>query len=141
MTRVAHSATSRDLPTPGSAVISTTDAPAPRRVADLRDRHIEHGHDLKTLPPETRVVGQRQTQVTRAHHRDPELAVKAEDLPKVLLEILDVVAHTAHAKFAEVREVLANLRGIQLEPLGQGLRRDRLDAGRLQLVQAAKIDG
>ena len=49
------------------------------------------------------------------------------------LQILDVVADAAHAELAEVREVLANLRGVEMELLGQRLRRDRLDAGGVEL--------
>ena len=73
-------------------------------------------------------------------HRHPQLAVEAEDLPQVPLQVLDVVADAAHAELAEVGEVLADLRGVEVELLGQRLRRDRLDAGGFELVQAAEVD-
>src|SRR2546422_2185984 len=47
----------------------------------------------------------------------------------------------AHAELAEVGEVLAHLRGIQVEAVGHLLRGDGLDAVLLQLKQAARVDG
>ena len=44
-------------------------------------------------------------------------------------QVLDVVADAAHAELAEIGEVLANLRGVQMKLLGQRLRRDGADAG------------
>ena len=64
---------------------------------------------------------------------DAQLAIEAENLAQVALQILDVVADAAHAELAEVRQVLADLRGVQMELLGERLRRDRLDAGGLEL--------
>ena len=56
-------------------------------------------------------------------------------------QILDVVADATDAELAEVREVLANLRGIQMELLRQRLGGDGLHARNVELVQAAQIDG
>ena len=56
------------------------------------------------------------------------------------LELLDVVADAAHAELAEVREVLPDLRGVQVELLGERLARDRLHAGGVERVQAAQVD-
>ena len=54
------------------------------------------------------------------------------------MQVLDVIADAAHAELAEVGEVLADLRRVEVELLGQRLRRDGLDAGRLELVEAAR---
>ena len=55
------------------------------------------------------------------------------------LQIADVVADAADAELAEVGEVLADLRGVQMELLGQRLRRDRPHAGIVERVQAAQV--
>ena len=54
-------------------------------------------------------------------------------------QILDVVADAADAELAEVREVLANLRRVQMELLGQRLRRDAAHAGGFERGQAAQV--
>ena len=56
------------------------------------------------------------------------------------LQIADVVADAANAELAEVREVLADLRGVQVELLGERLGRNRPDAGAIELVQAAQVN-
>ena len=86
------------------------------------------------------IVGEREAEVAGAHDRDAQLAIEAENLPQVALQIVDVVADAADAELAEVREVLANLRGVQVELLGERLRRDRADAGVFELVEAAQVD-
>ena len=55
------------------------------------------------------------------------------------LQIADVVTDATHAELAEVREILANLRGIEVKLLGQRLRGDRLNTSRLEFIQAAEI--
>ena len=71
---------------------------------------------------------------------DPDPAVEAEDLPQVRAQLLDVIADAAHAEFAEIGEILANLRGVQVELLGQRLRRNRLHAGIVERIQAPQVD-
>ena len=56
------------------------------------------------------------------------------------LQVADVVADAAHAELAEVGEVLANLGGVEMELLGQRLRRNRPHAVLFELVQTAEID-
>ena len=67
-------------------------------------------------------------------------AVEAENLPQVLLEILDVIADAAHAELAEVREVFPNLRGVQMELMRERLRRNGLHPVRVERVEAPQID-
>src|SRR5262249_13020546 len=62
-----------------------------------------------------------------------------EDLPQVPLQVADVVADAAHAELAEIGEVLADLRRVQVELLRQRLRGNGLDARVLELVEAAKV--
>jgi uncharacterized oligopeptide transporter (OPT) family protein len=58
----------------------------------------------------------------------------------VAAQFLDVVADAAHAELAEVGEVLPNLRGVEVEALGERLRRDGLHAQLVERVQAAQVD-
>ena len=82
---------------------------------------VEQRADLEAFLAEPRVVRQREPEVARADDRHPKLAVEAEDLPEMPLEIADVVADAANAEFTEVGEVLANLRGVQTKLLRQRL--------------------
>ena len=123
-------------------------------IADVVDRHAgratagrpfrasvsKSADDLEAFLAEARIVGERQPEIAGAHDRDAQLAVEAEDLPQMPLQIADVVADAADAELAEIREVLADLRGVQMELLGERLRRDRPHAGAVERVQAAQID-
>ena len=99
---------------------------AARLLADLLVQVVEQRGDLEAFLPEARIVGEREAEVAGAHDRDAQLPVEAEDLPQVAPQILDVVADAADAELAEVGQILANLRGVQVELLGERLRRDRL---------------
>ena len=95
-------------------------------VADLLVEHVEEGDDLEAFLPEAGVVGEREAEVAGAHDGHAEAPVEAEDLPQVPAEILHVVADAADAELAEVGEVLADLGGVQVELLGEALRRHGL---------------
>jgi hypothetical protein len=58
----------------------------------------------------------------------------------VPLQILHVIADAANAELAEVRQVLANLRRVEVKLFGEGLGRDRFDAGQFELRQASQVD-
>ena len=113
---------------------------AARLLADLVAQGVEQRRDLEPFLAEAGIVGEREAEVAGAHDRDAQLAIEAEDLPQVALQIADVVADAADAELAEVGEVLANLRGVQMELLGERLRRDGADAGVLERVEAAQVD-
>jgi hypothetical protein len=55
-------------------------------------------------------------------------------------EIADVIADAAHPELAEVGEVLADLRGVQVELFGERLRGDGPDAGAFEQREAAQVD-
>src|SRR5207247_931104 len=112
---------------------------AARPLSDFRAQVVEERHDLEALLPKAGVIREREPQVAGAHDGDAQLAIEAEDLPQVPLEIADVIADAADAELAEVREVLADLGGVQVELLGERLGRDRLDAGVLERVEAAQV--
>ena len=86
--------------------------------------------DLEAFLTEPGIVGEREAEVAGAHDRHAQLAVEAEDLAEMPLQIADVVADAADAELAEVRQVLADLRGVQVELLGERLRRDGAHADR-----------
>ena len=48
--------------------------------------------------------------------------VEPENVREVPLQVINEIANAAHAKLAEVAEVLANLGGVEIELLGQLLR-------------------
>ena len=56
------------------------------------------------------------------------------------LEIAHVIADAAHAEFAEVGEVLANLSRVQAKLLRQRLGRNRADAAVVEHVEAPQVD-
>ena len=55
-------------------------------------------------------------------------------------KILHVVADAAHAELAEVREVFANLRSVQMELMRERLGRHGLHSVRVERVEAPQID-
>ena len=114
---------------------------AARLLADLLLQRVEQRRDLEPFLAEARIVGEREPEVAGAHDGDAQLAIEAENLAQVALQIADVVADAADAELAEVGEVLADLRGVEVKLLGERLRRDGADAGVLEHVQAAQVDG
>src|SRR5687768_7016666 len=115
--------------------------PASRLVANLLVGGIEQRGNLEPLLPEAWIVRERETEVTGTHDGHAQMPVESEDLAEMPAQILDVIADSPNAELSEIREVLANLGGIQMELFRQRLRRDRLDTGDVELVQAAQIDG
>jgi len=67
--------------------------------------------------------------------------IEPEDLAQVPAELLDVIADAPDTQLAEIREVLANLRGIEVKLLRQRLRRNRAHTRRVEGAQASQIDG
>ena len=69
------------------------------------------------------------------------LSVEPENLSKMAPQLLDVVPDAADAEFAEIRQVLSDLRRIQVELVGQRLRRHRPYAGAVERIETAQIHG
>ncbi len=112
-----------------------------RFLSDLARERVEQRRNLKAFLLKPGIVGERETEVAGAEDGDLEPAIEAENLPQVLLEILDVVADAAHAELAEVRQVFANLRGVEMKLMREGLRRNGLHAVRIERVETSQIDG
>src|SRR5262245_6137924 len=95
---------------------------AARLLPHLLAQVVEERRDLEPLLAETGIVGEREAQVAGTHDRDAQLAIESENLPQVPFQVADVIADTADTELTEVREVLSNLRGVQMELLGERLR-------------------
>ncbi len=106
--------------------------PAARAPADLLLERVEQRDHLEPVLAEAGVIGKREAEVAGAHDRHTDVAIETEDLLQVPPQLLDVVPDAAYAELAEVRQVLPNLRRIQLELLGKRLRRNRADAHRIE---------
>jgi len=114
---------------------------AARFVADFLVCRVEQGGNLEAFLTEAGVVGQRKAEVAGAHDGYPQMTVQPQNLTQMAAQILDVVTDAANAELAEIREVFADLRGVQVELLGERLGGNGLDTGGIKLVQAAQIDG
>ena len=93
---------------------------ASRSLANLVAGGIEECGNLKPFVAESRVVCERKAKVTGAHDRDANGLLDAENLPQVASEFLDIVADASNAKLAKIGEILANLRRVEVELLGEG---------------------
>ena len=110
--------------------MSWMSTPPRERRPILSLQRVEQRDDLEPVVAEPAVVGERQAEVAGADDRDADAAVEPEDLPQVAPQLLDVVADAADAELAEIGQVLPDLRGVQVELLGQRLRGDGPDAAR-----------
>src|SRR5262245_21605711 len=115
------------------------DRHAPDVAADLGRILVEDRGDPEALAREPLVVEERGAEVAEAHQRHRPLAIEPEDLLELGLEAGDVVTDAAHAELAEVREVLPDLRGVEVEALGELLRGDGLHAVLFELLQTARV--
>src|SRR5215203_367550 len=111
-----------------------------RFVADLLVGGVEERGDLETFLTKPRVIGQREAEIACAHDGHPQMAIEAENLPEVAAQFLDVVTDAPDTELAEVRQILANLRGVEMKLLGQGLGGDGLCAGSVELVETPQVD-
>src|SRR6185503_6526947 len=123
-------------------VVDVEDWHAPARLlANFRALVVEERQDFESFLSEARVVGQREPEVAGADDGDPQLAIEAQNLAQMALQIADVVADAADTELAEIREILANLRGVQVELLGEGLGGNRTDAVAFELVETPQVHG
>jgi hypothetical protein len=111
-----------------------------RPLTDFRRKRIEQSGDLKAFLSKPWIVGQRKTEIAGAKNCDFQIPIEAENLAQVLLQVGHVVANTADAKLAEIREVFPDLRGVEMELMGERLGRNGLDSGRIQRIETTQID-
>jgi len=79
-------------------------------------------------------------QVAEPHDDDGPVLREAELAADLVEQVLDVVPHAAGAVGAEVRQVLADLGGVDARHLGQALRRHRGGLGVSHLDEAPQVD-
>ena len=72
------------------------------------------------------VVSERGSQSSGADDADAMRGVETEYLRDVIAQVVDVVADAAHAKLTEVPKIFPDLSGIEVELVGQRLRRNGL---------------
>src|SRR6188508_82881 len=92
-----------------------------RFVSDLLVGGVEQRGNLESFLAESRVIRQSQTEVAGAHDGDAQMPIETENLAEVAAQVFDVIADAANAKLAEIREILADLRRIEMKLLRQRL--------------------
>src|SRR5262249_2432965 len=97
-------------------------------------------NDLEAVMAKALVIGQRRPQVSQPDYRHTPLLGQTENLHQMLAQILDVIPDAAYAEFAEIGQIFANLRRIEIELISHRLRRDSLPLEHRQFIQAAQID-
>src|SRR5262249_52910162 len=107
----------------------------------LRRVVVEDHHEPEALAPEAAVVKAGGAAIAECQGADRAPPVGPENALEPGLQARDVIADAANAELAEIRQVLAPLGRVQIEPLGQVLRGPRLHAVFLELPKAARIYG
>src|SRR5262249_13609783 len=102
---------------------------------------VEDDCDPEALTPEAAIVEERRAEVTEADERDRPFLVESENALELGLQARNVIADAANAELPEVRQVLAHLRRVQIEAVGQILRGHRLHAVFLELPETARVHG
>ena len=86
---------------------------------------IKQCDDVKIRLFKTIVIRQRRSEPSGADNRDAVFFVETENFRYMIAQIFDVIADAAHAEFAEIRQILANLRRIQMKSVCQICRMKR----------------
>ena len=100
------------------------DRDAPDRLPELRLVGVDDDGDVDPVLREDRGRGDRLPEPAGADERDVVLALRAQDLADRVEQELDRVADPALAELAEVGQVAADLRRVDVRVLGDLLRRD-----------------
>ena len=93
--------------------------------SDLVGIDIDDRLDREAPVLESPVVRKRGAEISRSDDDDAVVVDQAECFADLGAEFIDVVADTSGSVAPEVRQVLANLGGVDVEPLSDHLRRDR----------------
>src|SRR5438445_767489 len=93
-----------------------------------RRRLAVDGRDAQSCAGESAIVAERRSEVAEAHERHGPPAIETEHALALGLQPRDVVPDAPDAELAEVGEVLADLRRVEIEPIRQLLRGHGLHA-------------
>jgi hypothetical protein len=94
-------------------------------LADLGRVVVEQRSDADALAAEAFVARDRLAEVADAYQRHRPFVLQPQNVLDLIEELLNVVADALLAEFAEIREVLADLRGGHVDALAELLRRYR----------------
>ena len=84
---------------------------------------------------------ERRAEIAEADQGDRPLAIQSEDAAQLGFEAGHVIPDAADAELAEVRQVLAHLRRVQVVALGQLLGGDGLHTVFFQLLETPRVHG
>ncbi len=101
---------------------------------------VERGDDFKSFLFKAAIREQREAEVADAHQDDRLQPRRAEFLGDLFEKLRDIVAQAARAERAEIRQVFAQLRGLDAGGLGERLAGNGADAVLTQPREAAQID-
>ena len=125
----------------GLEIARTGDFEAVHLFADLERIAVERAHDVEAASLEFGVMQQGAAKVADADERGAPFTVHAEGSLDGRDEADHVVPYAAHAEFAEVGEVLTDLRGVHVTGLGEGAGRDDFHAVALHAFEHLDVDG
>jgi hypothetical protein len=109
--------------------------------ADLRPVGVDERRDREASVAEPAVVGEGGTQVADADDDDRPVLGETQLAAHLVEQELDVVAHASGAVGTQVRQVLADLGGVDPGHLGQALRRDRGGLLGVEVHEGPQVDG
>ena len=118
---------------------SSSTALPPMSMPILRRLGVEDRGDVDAVLREDRRARDRLAEAAGADERDVVLPLRAQDLADLAEQRVDRVADTALAELAEVREIAADLRRVDVRVVGDLLRGDALLAHLLGLAQHLQI--
>ena len=92
-------------------------------LADLFRGAVEDVGDVKAALGKALVARHRAAQIARADQRDLPVALDFQHLPQLIFQEGDLVARSLLAEAAEMRQVFADLRRTDAQPLAEFVRR------------------
>jgi hypothetical protein len=110
-------------------------------LADLALVRLQQRDHSEAPLREALVVGQRVAEVADPDDRHRPVLLEPKLAPDLVDQVLDVVADPTGAVGAEIRQILANLGGIDAGRLGELLGGHRVRPSLGHVDQAAKVDG
>ncbi len=129
------------LATQALDIVDAPDHSAAVAGPDHSVRAVEDADEAKPLVDETAIAGECGAEQACPDDHDVPGAVEPKAPVDLLNKPCDFVPDTARAKLAEIREVLADLGGVETDHGRQVARRDAHDALSIQLAQLAQVQG
>jgi len=112
---------------PGGVATTPIDTHAAHDGVELGRIDVDDPGDREAALVEPAVAGERLAEVAGAHDHDRPLVLEAELAADLVDEVVDLVADAAGSVATEVRQVLADLGGVDAGELGEPVGRDAVD--------------